>query len=414
MVRAADGDQDRDMTETPGTQEPPTSTPPVTGPQPGIDREHLRSYEQLRRSTTDRKVAGVAGGLGRHLDIDPTVVRVLFVVLCFFGGAGFLLYGVAWLVVPEDGRDQGKLATRPGTRNGVLIATALVAALLAVANGWGGPGFPWPVLLVGLGVVVYLAVRDRDGSTTGTAQPPTYDPQPPAYDQQPLGAAGEPPAPPWLPAPPAPAPYQPPRSQRGPLLFGPTLALVAVALGVLGLFDASGGSVQDSAYPALALAVVAVMLLVGAFVGRAGGLILLGVVAALALAATSVAGAAGGFDGDGRRQVRVVPASAAGVPGDYTVNSGRVRVDLSTVRDPQALDGRVIDLHGGAAELVVVLPPGVRSHVEADIDGPGQIDLPDQSTGGIDNALSGTYGSGATDVTITTHLSVGHIDVRNP
>ena len=65
---------------------------------------------------TDRKVAGVAGGLGRHLNIDPTILRVLFVVLVFFGGAGFVLYGAAWLLVPEDGRDSAAISTRDDTR----------------------------------------------------------------------------------------------------------------------------------------------------------------------------------------------------------------------------------------------------------------------------------------------------------
>jgi phage shock protein PspC (stress-responsive transcriptional regulator) len=418
------------MTSTQGTSEPPPQSQQAPGRQPGIDREHLLSYEQLRRSTTDRKVAGVAGGLGRHLDIDPTIVRVLLVVLCFFGGAGFLLYGVAWLVVPEDGRPAGALATRPGTRNAVLIASGLVAALLVVANGWNGPGFPWPVLLVGVGVVVYLAVRDRNPA----AQPPAPQVTTPATGEEataPLFPAtgatatwvtapvpattatvpsGPPPAPPWATT--APAPYQPPRPKRGPRLFWPTLALVTLALGCLGLYDASGAAVRDSAYPALALAVVGVALVVGAFVGRAGGLVLLGLLASLALAVTSVAGAVGGFDD--HRQVTVTATSAADVPADYTVNTGKVRVDLSGVRDAKALDGRLVDLHGGAAELVVVLPPGVRTEVRADIDGPGQIDLPDQSTGGIDNALSGTYGSGAATLTLVTHLSIGHIDVRNP
>src|SRR6476469_3378701 len=101
-------------------------------PQPGVDRQHLRSYEQLRRSTTDRKVAGVAGGLGRHLNIDPTILRVLFVVLCFFGGAGFVAYGAAWLLVPEDGQTEGKVPMSASTRNGLLIVAGVIAALLAL------------------------------------------------------------------------------------------------------------------------------------------------------------------------------------------------------------------------------------------------------------------------------------------
>ncbi len=131
------------MTETDGpsaTEQQQGFSPPPPAPggaPPGVDRAHLRSYERLRRSVDDRKIAGVAGGLGRHLNIDPTVLRVLFVVLCLFGGAGFLLYGVAWLLVPEAGRSEGHLRVAAGTRNGLLIATAVVAALLLVGDGWG-------------------------------------------------------------------------------------------------------------------------------------------------------------------------------------------------------------------------------------------------------------------------------------
>ena len=87
----------------------------------------------------------------------------------------------------------------------------------------------------------------------------------------------------WMPPPP-PAYVPPPRPRRtGLVLFWPTLALIAIALGTLGIFDVNG-SVQPSAYVALAVAVIAVMLLVGAFVGRPGGLIALGIIASLGLA----------------------------------------------------------------------------------------------------------------------------------
>src|SRR6187549_2918123 len=93
------------------TQGPSETDEQNTRPEtPGVDRPNLRNYEELRRSVTDRKVAGVAGGLGRHLNVDPTILRVLFVVLCFFGGAGFVAYGVAWLLVPEEGRSDGIIA----------------------------------------------------------------------------------------------------------------------------------------------------------------------------------------------------------------------------------------------------------------------------------------------------------------
>jgi hypothetical protein len=98
----------------------------------------------------------------------------------------------------------------------------------------------------------------------------------------------------------------------------------------------------------------------------------------------------------------------------YDITSGRMVVDLSRVRNPQALDGRTIDLHARAGEVVVVLPNSVASDVNAVVRGPGEVDMPDHSSGGLHTALSGTYGSGSATVNIDAAVNVGHIEVRNP
>jgi phage shock protein PspC (stress-responsive transcriptional regulator) len=56
----------------------------------------------LTRSTTDKKISGVAGGLARHLDLDPVLVRVGFAVSILFSGAGLLAYLVMMVLVPRD------------------------------------------------------------------------------------------------------------------------------------------------------------------------------------------------------------------------------------------------------------------------------------------------------------------------
>jgi phage shock protein C len=59
----------------------------------------------LRRSSRDRMVAGVAGGIGEYFDIDPVLVRIAFVAATLFAGTGLILYPIAWLVMPgPDGR----------------------------------------------------------------------------------------------------------------------------------------------------------------------------------------------------------------------------------------------------------------------------------------------------------------------
>jgi phage shock protein PspC (stress-responsive transcriptional regulator) len=56
----------------------------------------------LTRSSTDRKIGGVAGGLARHLGVDPTIVRVGFGVSILFSGAGLVAYLLMLAIVPSD------------------------------------------------------------------------------------------------------------------------------------------------------------------------------------------------------------------------------------------------------------------------------------------------------------------------
>jgi len=58
--------------------------------------------KRLYRSRIDRMIAGVCGGLAKYFDIDPTIVRVLFVVSIFVGGGGIIAYIILWIVVPEE------------------------------------------------------------------------------------------------------------------------------------------------------------------------------------------------------------------------------------------------------------------------------------------------------------------------
>jgi len=58
--------------------------------------------KRLYRSLSDRKFAGVAGGLAEYFVMDPLLIRLAFVVLTFAGGGGFLIYIVLWIVTPEN------------------------------------------------------------------------------------------------------------------------------------------------------------------------------------------------------------------------------------------------------------------------------------------------------------------------
>ncbi|HEV3399539.1 MAG TPA: PspC domain-containing protein [Actinomycetes bacterium] len=57
---------------------------------------------KLYRSRTNRKLAGVCGGLAEFFNLDPTLIRVLFVVLAVLGGSGVILYLAMWILVPNQ------------------------------------------------------------------------------------------------------------------------------------------------------------------------------------------------------------------------------------------------------------------------------------------------------------------------
>jgi phage shock protein C len=57
---------------------------------------------RLYRSRTDRKLAGVCGGLAQYFNTDATLIRVLFVVLALLGGPGLVIYLLMWILVLEE------------------------------------------------------------------------------------------------------------------------------------------------------------------------------------------------------------------------------------------------------------------------------------------------------------------------
>jgi phage shock protein C len=56
--------------------------------------------KRLMRSSRDKKIAGVCGGLADYFDLDPTIVRVVWLLAIFFAGTGFLVYVILWIVLP--------------------------------------------------------------------------------------------------------------------------------------------------------------------------------------------------------------------------------------------------------------------------------------------------------------------------
>ncbi len=62
--------------------------------------------KKLFRSRTDRKVAGVCGGISEYLEVDPTLIRLFWLIAIFCMGGGLLAYLIAWIIIPgENGQN---------------------------------------------------------------------------------------------------------------------------------------------------------------------------------------------------------------------------------------------------------------------------------------------------------------------
>ncbi|MYJ28787.1 MAG: PspC domain-containing protein, partial [Acidimicrobiaceae bacterium] len=90
-------------------EEQPDPRPEDPGPDADPDPTEGASAEgaaarrrTLCRSSTDKVVAGVAGGIGAYFGIDSVIVRIAFIVLTFLGGAGPFLYLIGWLALPKE------------------------------------------------------------------------------------------------------------------------------------------------------------------------------------------------------------------------------------------------------------------------------------------------------------------------
>jgi phage shock protein C len=70
----------------------------------GARQRHRTSHKQLTLSATDKKLAGVCGGIAEYLDVDPTIVRLIWVALSVVPGGfvgGVIAYFLAWIVIPK-------------------------------------------------------------------------------------------------------------------------------------------------------------------------------------------------------------------------------------------------------------------------------------------------------------------------
>lgn len=123
---------------------------------------------RLYRSSTSNFIGGVCGGLAEHYQIDPSIVRVLTVLLTIGTGFGLILYIAMWIIVPlrplgEPVQTGARMAGWSTYLPGVLLIGAGALLLIIQVFKWLHWQVIWPVLLilVGLGLVFYNSGRSK-------------------------------------------------------------------------------------------------------------------------------------------------------------------------------------------------------------------------------------------------------------
>lgn len=423
-------------------------------------RDTLRDMWVSRpvRPRDDRKLAGVAAAVARRYEVDPTLVRIGFVVSGLVG-PGLPLYLAGCAVLPDAGPPGGRPApSRPGSALSVLllvlagllslsllfsvervvatVATAGILLALHLSRGdrpggraaataptplpaWsGGPATAgstataWSPGPAGAGTIATSA-----GSTTaadpaaGPAAPPR---DPPAWD--PLGAAPFA----WdLPEPgPEPAAPPEPRSPLTPV----TLAVALIVAGMVGVLALTApGAVPASAVPGAALAVVGIGLVIGAFRRRGRWLIPFAALLAAATAVTGLLNAALGPDGwalrDGIGPISAAPASVAALAPEYRRGTGTIDLDLTRLdlsADPAAGPVRTA-VSVGAGGVSVIVPRDADVVVRG-AAGFGDVTVDGRSESGqnvrLDVSDPGPDGPGGRVLELDLRAETGYVEVQ--
>ena len=328
----------------------------------------------LRRRTHDRVLGGVAGGLGDYFNVDPLLIRIGFVGLMIFGGAGFVLYVIAWLLLPAQGQNtsivEGFLRAIGLTPWRIVWILAIVwGIVLVLSRPVGGPlGGGWLVPEVDGWTVVaaiviiggILLLRSRGAAMT---QNDVVAGTPAATE-----AVAQP---------------RPVRGPRSPL----ALYAYAAVLLVIGLLALLSQLVQLEVAPGqffgAALVVLGIGLVVGAWWGRARILILTAVLLApIAIAASFVTAPLEGGVGDHR----FAPANAAELRGEYRLMAGRLVLDLRDLS--VGAQPTHIAVSVALGQVVVILPEGASVELHARV---GAGDSVVFGSGDAGTSLDSTY-----------------------
>ncbi|WP_327289158.1 PspC domain-containing protein [Streptomyces sp. NBC_01198] len=428
------------------TQEPHDEVPPVGAARAPAEESgpHGEGRPRITRGRDHKVLAGVCDGAGRYFGIDPVIFRIVLAVLSLTGGIGLIVYGMGWLVIPQEGEEQseahrlmsGRIEGAPLT---AVLMTLVGCGLYASMLGNGANQAFSLILLFATAGAVYWSMQRRRA---------------PGETASPVTAAAVVDAPPAVQAPPepggSPSWWRDPLSKDQPgYLWGPddgpygdldrqawqdrkkavrqgrernwpfSLAVFLLMLTALGVGTGVSWPYQPARASAeiglaAALGVLGTAFVFASFAGRARGgpvffsvLILAGLVGATALPRT----------GHGVGSTAWRPGSAAAVQPEYERGTGRGLLDLTAV----PLGGTTVHTHlkVGAGQAEVLLPPGATVVLDYDL-GVGETVLPGKVNDGVDlktgqhrtvtlEPPAGTASTGTLDLQI--EVGVGQVKV---
>ncbi|QRY63425.1 PspC domain-containing protein [Gordonia sp. PDNC005] len=406
------------------------------------------------RRRSGNTVAGVCIGVGERYRVDPTLVKVAFVVATVFGGSGILLYIAAAIALPAEDESKahqwhgGPPWARAGHRSHLRWIPLVIIAVIAMSiigspNAWGTSGVLGAVLMAGGWYLLYqrtpvapagtsaaelvhgssstigdfspvgssssvdpgaepriAAATEQSGDTVQLTKdvPPTD--APPSWD--PLGAARFA----WdLPEPTEPVKPPAPRVPRSPVtpIFLGLAVMTGAATSAASL--AGVGWLTPGRIASLVLAVLGTGLVVASLqrrpAGHSGsGLIPLAALGAVAvLATTAFAGPGETFPSGGVGERTWTPPTSSDLRDDYSLTIGSTTLDL---RELNELDkDRTVSIRQGIGEIKVFLPDDIRVRTDCSVT-VGDVSCKD----GVVNPDAKTP-----TLTIDAHVNMGNVEM---
>jgi phage shock protein PspC (stress-responsive transcriptional regulator) len=427
----------------------------------GFDRSRLQNLQSWQRSRSDRWVAGVCGGIGRALNIDPVLVRVVMAVL-IISGPGIIFYIAAWVLMPDEGSERSAAQSLLGDRVRpdhpwlwpIVIGVCVFVAIAMMSSFNVGRFVPGPLIVL---AVIWLAAKHRKGGrrrgqwtgpdanwtgrpqdttpTTGAGQqsttsaympPQTGSSAPPAGQassatQRPQDRTVEPVQAVWteddplglyVDEPPTASPAQartaepPAKGVRG--IKSIIVVLTGVAIGIAALAGAPTATML-----VIGLATLGAGMLLGGFVGRTLALLPLGILLAIGALVSSV------FPNVPRdfADVNFTATSTDTVTAtsnSYNFDAGQLTLDLTKAT---FAPGARVDVQGGAGEVIVKVPQNVDVEGQMSADLGELVGLNNQSKDGSNvqltfDDLGADAKPGPSTVTLDLHLKLGSITVE--